>query len=79
MTEQTDAQEIMALFIGELKRRLRDEPKDLKAADFEMIRKLLADNSVTMASVTRGDFGELAAKVAEDFPFTGEEEHPTFQ
>jgi hypothetical protein len=35
----------------------------------ECARKLLNDNSVTLASVRRGDFGKLAEKAAESFPF----------
>jgi hypothetical protein len=79
---QTDGQEIMRLFIDEIKRRLKDDAKEMKAADFEMVRKLLADNSVTMASVQRGDYGSFAKGVAEQFPFDGEEGEdgrPVFQ
>lgn len=35
----------------------------------EVARKLLSDNAVTIASVRRGDFGELAQAAAESFPF----------
>ena len=38
-------------------------------AVMECVRKLLSDNSVTIASVRKGDFGELAQKAAEQFPF----------
>jgi hypothetical protein len=69
---------IMALFIKELEHRLTEKASELKAADFEMIRKLMADNSITLASVQRGDFGETARQVAESFPFD-EEGAPTFQ
>jgi hypothetical protein len=70
---QTDGQEIMRLFINEITRRLREDAKEMKAADFEMVRKLLADNSVTIASVARGDYGSFAKGVAESFPFAGDE------
>lgn len=70
---QTDAQEIMRLFLDEIKRRLKDDAKEMKAADFEMVRKLMADNSVTMASVQRGDYGSFAKGVAEQYPFEGDE------
>lgn len=69
---------LMALFVKELEKRLTEHPEELKAADFEMIRKLMADNSITLASVQRGDFGETARQVAEDFPFPDEDQH-TFQ
>ena len=35
----------------------------------EVARKLLSDNSVTLASVRKGDFGDVAKKVADQFPF----------
>lgn len=72
-------QTMMALFVKEMIRRLEEEAKDMKPADFEVIRKLLADNSVTIASVQRGDFGEMAQKVAEEFPFDEEETPPSLQ
>jgi hypothetical protein len=68
--KESDGQEIMRLFVDEIKRRLRETPGELKAADFEMIRKMLADNSITMASVQRGDYGDFARGVAEQFPFS---------
>jgi hypothetical protein len=73
---------ILALVVAEVEKRLKEDPGAFKAADFEFVRKLLADNSITLASVQRGDFGELAQSVAEQFPFKeGEEEGggPTFQ
>lgn len=69
----SDGQEIMRLFIDEIKRRLKEDAKEMKAADFEMVRKLLADNAVTMASVQRGDYGSFAQGVAEQYPFDGDE------
>jgi len=68
-----DGIEIMELFIKELKRRLREDAAALKAADFEMIRKLLADNAITIASVRAGNFGEFAQNVAENYPYPAEE------
>lgn len=65
---------LLALFVAELTRRMREESKDLKAADLEVIRKFLSDSSVTLASVQRGDFGELAKEVADEFPFPEEGE-----
>lgn len=49
--------------------------KDMKdderrsSAIMECARKLLTDNSVTLASVRKGDFGELAKEAAEKYPF----------
>lgn len=40
----------------------------LTAAEMAVIQRLLTDNAVTLSSVKRGDFGEFAKGVAEDFP-----------
>lgn len=70
MTSQPDSgRELMNLLVEELIRRLRDDPKAMVASELEVCRKLLADNSVTLAQVRRGDFGAFAQKTAEDFPF----------
>lgn len=71
---------ILALVVTEITRRLEDNPGEFKAADFEFVRKLLADNSITLASVRRGDFGSVAKEVADQFPFPaeGEDGQPTF-
>lgn len=76
-----DGQEILQLVVDEIKKRLKESPGDFKAADFEFVRKLLADNSITLASIQRGDFGETAKAIAEEFPFSGDEAggQPTFQ
>ncbi|MFZ3194087.1 MAG: hypothetical protein WA154_12895 [Moraxellaceae bacterium] len=63
------SRQIMRLYLEEVKRRLTEEAKDLKAADLEHVRKLMQDNSITIASVQRGDFGTFAKEVAEQFPF----------
>lgn len=63
-----DGKALMRLMLGELKRRLEEHAEELKAADFEMIRKLLQDNAVTIASVQAGNFGEFAKAVAEEYP-----------
>lgn len=68
----------MRLLVKEIKRRLTEEAVDLKAADFEMIRKLLADNSITFGSVRRGDFGSFAKTVSEEFPFPEGDGSDTF-
>lgn len=61
--------DLLALVTAELLWRMQHTPGDLKAADFEMIRKLLSDNSITLASIRRGDFGHVAQEAAESFPF----------
>lgn len=65
---------ILALVVAEITKRLEENPGEFKAADFEFVRKLLADNSITLASIKRGDFGSVAKKVADEFPFPGDEE-----
>jgi hypothetical protein len=76
--DTNDGHTMMSLLCKELIRRLREESKDMKAADFEMVRKLLADNSVTIASVQRGDFGDTARRVAEEFfPLPEDGDYPT--
>lgn len=69
----------MALFIERLKAILADKDRPLAASEMEVIRKLLADNSVTLASVRRGNFGETAKRVAEEFPFEDDSPGHTFQ
>lgn len=74
---------IMRLFYRKIIFMLTDEATSagLKAAELEMIRKLLADNSVTFSSVKKGSYGDFAKQVAEDFPFPvqAEEGGPVFQ
>ena len=57
--------------VKELLRRLETPSvaQDMTAAELNLIRQLCADNSVSFASIKRGDFGEVARSVAEDFPF----------
>lgn len=66
---ETPGEKIMRLFTAEIIRRLEHEASEMKAADFELVRKLLADNSVTLASVRRGKFGDFAQTVADELPF----------
>lgn len=73
--EETQDSRMMRLFLQELERRLSPEnAKDLTAAELAVIQRLFSDNSITMASVKRGEFGETAQKVANEYPFPGEEE-----
>ena len=60
---------ILKLVVHELLVRLKNKPWEFKAADFEMVRKLSSDNSVTLAQVRSGDFGSMAQRAAEEFPF----------
>lgn len=57
--------------VNELLRRLDDPEvaREMTASEMELIRKLCSDNTVTLASIRKGDFGKLAQKVEEEFPF----------
>lgn len=65
---------LMKGLVSELLRRIQtpEVAKAMSASEMELIRKLLVDNSVSLASIRRGDFGETVQKVAEDFPFDDE-------
>ena len=64
-----DGRAIMAMFTRELRRRLKESPKDITAAEMTVILRLLADNSISLATIKQGDFGATAQRVAESFPF----------
>lgn len=64
--------DLLELMTAELKRRLREGAASMSASELELIRKLLSDNAVTLASIRRGDFGTVAQQVAEEFPFPEE-------
>lgn len=49
-----------------------DQKEVLSAAEITAIHKLCSDNSVSFASIRKGDFGEVARKVSEEFPFDDE-------
>ncbi|WP_420381685.1 hypothetical protein [Novosphingobium sp.] len=55
----------------ELLRRLEDPAiaSEMSASEMELIRKLCSDNTVTLASIRKGDFGKLAQSVEEEYPF----------
>lgn len=42
----------------------------LPAAELSVIRQFLSDQSITLAHVRRGDFGDVARAAADDFPFS---------
>lgn len=73
-TQADPGRELMGLFIQSLKARLLADQAEgtarvlLTAAELNVIRQLLSDNAVTLASVQRGDFGEYAKGVADEFP-----------
>jgi hypothetical protein len=73
MAPADPGQKMMALFINRLIKNLEDVEREMPASEQEVVRKLLADNSVTLASVQRGDFGDTARRIAEEFPFQEEE------
>jgi uncharacterized protein (DUF2267 family) len=73
-TSGDHGRDLMELLVKELRRRLTgEEAKSLSASELELVRKLLADNSVTLASIRRGDFGDMPKAVAEQFPFPEED------
>lgn len=45
------------------------EGKEVPAAVLSVIRSFLTDNAVTLAHIRRGDFGQVAATAADEFPF----------
>lgn len=68
---QDPGKELYTAFIKELLRRVTtpDVAASLSAAELELIRKVASDNSINLASIRKGDFGETAQRVAEEFPF----------
>lgn len=72
--EQDPAIRMLRGLVKELLRRLENQEVAamMTAAEMELIRKLLSDNSVTLASIRHGDFGKIAQSVSEDFPFDDE-------
>lgn len=61
---------LLKLLVQEMIRRLESNPDLVSAAEFAQMRNLISDNSITLAQVRAGDFGELAKAVAdEQFPF----------
>lgn len=72
---ETPADEIMALLVQNVLKllgaRMAGE-ETISAAEISAIGRLLNDSSVTLSSVKRGDFGELAKSAAEEFPFPDE-------
>jgi hypothetical protein len=69
--EEDYGKRLLKGLVDELIRRLEDpaEAKALSAAEGELIRKLCSDSSVTLSSIKRGDFGKVAQRAAENYPF----------
>jgi hypothetical protein len=63
--------------VTELLRRIEtaEVAAAMTAAEMTLIRQLCADNSISLSSIQRGDFGPIAQKVAEEYPFP---DGPTF-
>lgn len=61
--------ELIELLAKELVRRLTEGAGSMTASELEVVRKLLSDNTITLTSIRRGDFGELAQEVLEEYPF----------
>lgn len=62
---------LMQAFVKELLRRMEDPEiaGSMSAAELTLINTVCRDNSVTLVSIRRGDFGNTAQRVAEEFPF----------
>lgn len=62
---------LIALLTAEFIRRLStpELAGQMTAAELAQVRQFCSDNSITLASVQRGDFGETAKRVAQNFPF----------
>ena len=59
--------------IKKLLATVEDPQYEIPVAEGVLIRQLCESNSVSFASIKRGDFGETAQKVAEEeFPFDDE-------
>ena len=61
--------QLLRKLVARLLKRLDDPEKDIPVAEMELIRKLCSDNSISFASIRQGNFGEIAKRVAESFPF----------
>lgn len=64
--------QLLRKLVARLLKRLDDPEVDIPVAEMELIRKLCSDNSVSFASIRQGNFGEVARRVSEEFPFDAE-------
>jgi hypothetical protein len=77
--QEDEGRRLYRAFIRELLRRVESPElaSSLTAAELELIRKVASDNSITIASIRRGDFGDTAKRAAEEFPFPEGPQAPT--
>lgn len=63
--------DLLKALVRELLRRLKSPTIAAKMApsELELVRKLCADNSVSLAAIKKGEFGKVAQAAAEAFPF----------
>lgn len=61
--------QLLRKLVARLLKRLDDPEIDIPVAEMELIRKLCSDNSISFASIRQGNFGDVARRVAEEFPF----------
>ncbi len=75
--EQDPGRHLMDLLVNAMIRKLADGKGgvrgDVDASTLNVIRLFLSDNSITLAHVKKGNFGEFAKRVAEDLPFDEED------
>jgi hypothetical protein len=60
---------LMEMLAQELILQFKNNPGTVPAAVMTVARQLLSDASITLAHVRRGDFGDVAKRVADEFPF----------
>jgi hypothetical protein len=63
--DQPIEKRLMSLLAKELERRLTSQAGAMSAAEMELVRKLTQDAGVTLASVRKGEWGDVAKKAAE--------------
>lgn len=64
--------QLLKKLIARLLHHLDDPEYDIPVAEMTLIRQLCADNSISFSSIRKGDFGKVAQRVAEEFPFDDE-------
>lgn len=63
------ANRLLKGLVKRLLQRIEDPEVEVSVAEMTLIRQLTESNSVSFSSIQRGDFGQLAKKTAEEFPF----------
>lgn len=74
-TDIPQDKQLINLFVQHFLKLLQKADAEIPSATLEVIRKLLQDNAVTLASVRRGDFGIVAQQAEEAFPFNPDGSH----